>query len=218
MSRTLAQTSLAELLPEPLRRDKAFRDAAEALDSELRAVTTAARAMDVWSRLDDLREPFLSHLAAELHADLWDPKWSEEQKRQAIRDSLAVHRTKGTPWAVERLLTPLAEVEMQEWFEYNGEPYTFRVLVHSTVTEARTYEEISKAVRLGKNLRSSFSVIRVPRASLGALHIGCGVHMGLRQTIGPAVPSLSAKAGKTFIGGAVQQGLRYTIHSQSNQL
>ncbi|WP_051183059.1 phage tail protein I [Desulfocurvibacter africanus] len=214
MSKILADISLAELLPEPLRRDATYQAAAKSLDAELQAVTTAARSIDVRTRLDELREPLLAHLAAELHADLWDPKWSEAQKRQAIRDALAVHRTKGTPWAVERLLAPLAEVEMQEWFEYGGLPYTFRVLVHSTVTEGRTYEKISQAVNLGKNLRSRFTVIRVPRVSQGTLHIGCGVHMGLRQTIGPAVPSLSARSGKTFIGGAVHMGLRYTIHSQ----
>lgn len=214
MSRSIGEVSVRELLPESIRHDETIKAAAAGLDAGTAEILAAVRRLSFWEYLDDLSGPILSHLAARLHVDLWDPAWSDAQKRLAIRDSIAIHKYKGTPWAVETLLRPLADVTLQEWFEYGGEPYTCRVLVNSSVTNEDLYREIDRAVRLGKNTRTHFSVIRLPRAADGHVRIGGAVHLGIRQTIRTAEPHFTAQAGRTRIGGAVHAGLRYTIQSQ----
>lgn len=50
-------------------------------------------------------------------------------KRQLIAGSLLLHRRRGTPWAVRTALEAALHVPatVQQWFEYGGEPYFFRV-------------------------------------------------------------------------------------------
>jgi len=214
MSRRIGEVRVQELLPESIRHDEQIRAAAAGVDAGTAEILSAIRGLSFWERLDELSGPILSHLAARLHVDLWDPAWSDAQKRLAIRTSIAIHKYKGTLWAVETLLAPLADVTMQEWFEYGGEPYTCRVIVNSSVTDEALYREIDRVVRLGKNTRTHFSVIRLLRNAPGKISIGGAVHMGIRQTIRAAVPSFAAQAGRLSIGGAVHAGLRYTIQSQ----
>ena len=46
----------------------------------------------------------LPWLAWALSVDEWDEAWPEERKRQAVLQSVQLHRKKGTPWAVLRAL------------------------------------------------------------------------------------------------------------------
>jgi phage tail P2-like protein len=73
----------------------------------------------------------LPWLAWALSVDVWDASWSDTVKRQVIADSLPVHARKGTPWAVKRAMEAAGAPSMQisEWFEHGGAPYTFRVCV-----------------------------------------------------------------------------------------
>lgn len=46
----------------------------------------------------------LPWLAWALSVDDWDSQWPDERKRNAVLQSIALHRKKGTPWAVQRAL------------------------------------------------------------------------------------------------------------------
>lgn len=55
----------------------------------------------------------LPWLAWSLHVDNWDDSSTESQKRDAISQSIQLHRKKGTPWAVKRALKTLGiEVDL----------------------------------------------------------------------------------------------------------
>lgn len=49
-------------------------------------------------------ERLLPWLAHALSVDFWEPDWPEETKRRVIRESVQVHRKKGTRRSVERAL------------------------------------------------------------------------------------------------------------------
>lgn len=44
----------------------------------------------------------LPWLAWQLSVDEWDESWEPERKRNAIKQSIALHRKRGTPWAVRQ--------------------------------------------------------------------------------------------------------------------
>jgi phage tail P2-like protein len=46
----------------------------------------------------------LPYLAWALSVDEWDEAWSEAQKRTTVKESLLIHRRKGTLWSVKRVL------------------------------------------------------------------------------------------------------------------
>lgn len=47
----------------------------------------------------------LPWLAWAFSVDEWDAGWSEDAKRASIRDAVAIHRRKGTVWAIRRVLS-----------------------------------------------------------------------------------------------------------------
>ena len=81
----------------------------------------------VWNP-DTCPTHMLPWLAWALSVDHWDSSWSETSKRQTIKDSIFVHQKKGTRSAIDKALGALAlRVDIKEWFETNGEPFTFEL-------------------------------------------------------------------------------------------
>ncbi|QDQ27705.1 phage tail protein I [Chitinimonas arctica] len=57
----------------------------------------------LWSA-DHCPAPLLPYLAWAMSVDGWEFAQTDAQRRQLVRESLALHRRKGTPWAVKRAL------------------------------------------------------------------------------------------------------------------
>lgn len=57
----------------------------------------------LWSA-DTCPEHVLPFLAWALSVDNWDSNWAEEDKRASIRDSVQIHRVKGTVGSIKRAL------------------------------------------------------------------------------------------------------------------
>lgn len=88
----------------------------------------------VWTA-EDCPVAFLPYLAWSLAITLWDDEWSEEEKRDAIARAIFVHRHRGTVGAINRAVESLGlSTTIQRWFEYEGDPYTFRVSVDADAT------------------------------------------------------------------------------------
>ncbi|MFM2091074.1 MAG: hypothetical protein RLZZ127_1563 [Planctomycetota bacterium] len=122
-----------------------------------------ARVGDVSVPLRTLWDPdtcpasLLPWLAWALAVDAWDPAASESVKRQAIRDSVSVHRRKGTAGALLTALAPY-DVDVEEWQDQSpvGIPYTFALLAGAGLTDPQKSAVIDIANRV-KNARSHFS-------------------------------------------------------------
>ncbi|NYT62353.1 phage tail protein I [Alcaligenaceae bacterium] len=61
---------------------------------------------DLWNP-DTCPASLLPWLAWAMHVDNWDDAATDDQKRDAIRMSVHLHRKKGTPWALKRALATL---------------------------------------------------------------------------------------------------------------
>ena len=128
MSKELQSTSLLDILPENLLADAQIYAAARALDDELQKVTAATRDALILPRIDELSEEVVDLLAWQWSVDFYDELKSLEEKRNAVKQSIAMHRIKGTRRAVELALHMVyTSGEVSEWFEYGGRPYYFRV-------------------------------------------------------------------------------------------
>lgn len=106
----------------------------------------------------------LPWFAFALSVDSWDPNWSEDQQREAIRSSLGVHRIKGTIGAVRKALSAVGfRAELQEWFNQipPGDPYTFRLLLTADQVgyDKAGLERLQQLVEATKNLRSHLTEI-----------------------------------------------------------
>ena len=129
MSSRVGETPFLDLLPSSISGDATIQAASEAADGELARLSGDTRLCLVYSRIEELTEPALSLLAAQFHADFWDPDASLETKRAMVRKILLWHRRKGTPWAVEDAAGTAAgtTAQVREWWEFGGQPGRFRL-------------------------------------------------------------------------------------------
>ena len=84
----------------------------------------------VWD-VDNCPERLLPWLAWAMSVDNWDSNWPIDVKRAVIRDSVKLHKIKGTRAAVEQALSAInCEADIREWFDDKDsllQPHTFRV-------------------------------------------------------------------------------------------
>jgi phage tail P2-like protein len=96
-------------------------------------------------------------LAWQFHVDFYDPKMQVEVKRDLVLKSLDWHFRKGTPSVVEDIVsTVFSKAIVQEWFEYGGLPYRFRVATAETMPDSETRSNLIRAINSVKNTRSFF--------------------------------------------------------------
>ena len=148
------------ILPDILGADPRLDAARVALERQLQLLSEAARECIFLPRLDELPEHVLDLLAEQYHVDFYEPLgMSVDIKRAFIRNAILWHRFKGTPAAVEQVLSRAFSIaRVAEWHEYGGEPYFFRIHIDITSddedTDRDTLNRLRKAVRESKNARS----------------------------------------------------------------
>lgn len=133
--------SLADILPQSLKIDSQFVAVAKALDPLLKKFAVDTKKAMHLPRLDELEGLILDVLADQFHVDNYDSALlTDEQKRNFIRNSIALHRLKGTVYAVEYVVNQFfadSEVEELDGFlfrikarEYSAEPAAFETFCH----------------------------------------------------------------------------------------
>lgn len=155
MTYSLGQTGFMALVPGSIRDDAQMRGAVRALDTLLAATGQTIPNLLLFSRLardtgqsqdEDFLPPFvrlineadglpalsealLDLLAWQLHVENYEAAVDIQAKGELICGSLLLHRRRGTPWAVRHGLETALRLpaELRQWFEYQGNPYFFRV-------------------------------------------------------------------------------------------
>lgn len=178
---------------------------------------TVSRSSEIFVPVRDTWNPdtcpavALPWLAWALSVDEWDSAWSEEQKREAIKSSIAVHEQKGTIGAVKEALAALGYgVQVQEWFEQEppAAPYTFSLVldVQQSGIEQGGLAEVLSVVNATKNLRSHLGAVTVGVTSLAQVFAASCVALGneitLTNYVAPAIGLMfESGAGMLFEGG-----------------
>ena len=85
------------------------------------------------SIIDNVPADALPHLAEQYHItgnEGWIQALSDTEKRNLIKSSIKMHRYKGTKFAIEEIFKTLNIVgNVEEWFNYGGQPYYFKVIL-----------------------------------------------------------------------------------------
>ena len=206
----ITRENLLRTVPPALVYDKSMMALAAADAEALAARLAEIDRARVIPNIDGLDEAVLDILARDFKVDWYDPNYSLEEKRRTVKSSWRVHKTLGTKAAVEtaiRAIYPLTEVE--EWWEYGGEPYHFRLNIDITSDSGDRARQKRVLERLDfyKSLRSHNDGVRyflIPEKSWA---VAGGAFAGSREIQRAAVtlPELARPGGRTavFAGGAL---------------
>ena len=102
---------------------------------------------------DKMPEWRLDELAWETGC-MYDYNAGIESKRDWIRNATGYARLLGTPEGLLQYIRGhFPSTEVEEWFDYEGEPYHFRLNIPEKLTLKR-FEDVLAAVEYAKNVRS----------------------------------------------------------------
>lgn len=150
---------IKDILPDSLLQDVNLLHLCEAMQAEFSDVTKAINEVLFLPNLTKLSGGILEHLAwgFNLSADAsWTLATTDKQKQDLIANAIEIHRYKGTLYGLKRALAPIGViVNIEEWFEYGGEPYNFRINIDGTkrYTE-KQLEQLDYYINRNKNVRS----------------------------------------------------------------
>lgn len=145
-------------LPAPILEDKHLSQLAEVAARVFIKVYGQRWRSALYSRIDDLEEDLLDILAVDLKIDWYDYNSPIETKRRFIKDSWFIHKQMGSRAAVERALCDVWPGSiLEEWFEYDGDPYHFRIILDAGYDPQQPIypERAIEKVRLFKPVRSA---------------------------------------------------------------
>lgn len=126
----LKGSRFTQILPENLSSQTRTRALAYAVGRQVDKLLAMADRMVIWADLDRVPEELLDCLAVELRTPAYSQDYPVETKRTLVRESLLFYARMGTPAAVDRLIQAIfGSGEIQEWFEYGGEPHHFRAAI-----------------------------------------------------------------------------------------
>ncbi len=191
--------SLSDIMPSNLTADRNISASAKAIDKQLHIIANNAKLVLLIYRLDELNDDMLDALAWQYHVDAYDSSYSVAVKRNLIRKSIALHKVKGTPYAVKQAIRGVFEdAIVRENWEYGGEPYHFMVGGISTpLTSDFDVNSIYRVVKAVKNTRSWLDSVIFHRDIPSRIYVGG--YTVTQKKIG-LYPSAFSMPGVVFAG------------------
>ncbi|WP_404274345.1 phage tail protein I [Exiguobacterium undae] len=213
--------SLNDILPASIKNNEENRALAEAITLMLQQVFEETSILD--PRMP-LAERLLDIVAKENHVDYYDETLSPDQKRQLIRNSWRIHRRKGTVAAIEEVVSILLDrAQVVEWFDYDGEPYFFKIEIDGPLRSEKDLPVVFRAVNANKRFSSRLEAVWFKRGEgvyyrviykNGKIHIHpviavrSGIVMPGRSTLvlSRAISSYKNGTGAIRISGSIFSG------------
>lgn len=180
--------SVLDLLPPNLKTDPDMIAASKAVDTEFTLVVNEVKNCIILPRIDELESNLVDLLAWELHVDFYDSALPLETRRALVKNSAQLHRIKGTPAAVEMAAsTVFGQCSLDEWFNYGGNPYYFKVNVDASQQGASQSDlaKLENLINQYKNTRSWLEIINIFLTSNSAVFSSAAMMTGEEITVYP---------------------------------
>ena len=190
-SHGLIRENLVATLPAALQKDPSVVALAEAMADLLAQRPEEIEQLRIYPVIDRLDERLLDILAYDFKVDWWDADYSLEEKRRTLKDSWRVHKMLGTKAAVETAIRAIyPRTTVQEWFEYGGEPYHFRlnINVSNETIASEKQRRVLERVNFYKSLRSHNDGVTYFMQAAEARAVSCAASLGSRMCVGVELP------------------------------
>ncbi|EJV7866277.1 phage tail protein I [Salmonella enterica] len=201
------------LLPPPLASDERFSILANIAAERFAQIDLTALLVYL---VDIVDASALPSLAGQFHVqglESWLFAANEQEKRELIKQAIELHKYKGTPWAVRRVLEILSlPGTISEWFEYGGKAYFFKVeieLINQGMDE-NLFNNLVDLIHEYKNVRSKLEALIVWIINQSAIPvIGSALYGGEITTVLP-FQVLEVQQTKPIYFGTGQWSLEIT--------
>lgn len=152
----LLDANYQQIFPENLKKYKNLKILAIEFEKSMKqGVISKLPKLALYKNLEQQSDEVLSELAYQYSIDNWEETLSREVKINLIKNAYWAHAKKGTKVAImENLKKFNTPVEVKEWFEYNGAPFTFKISSFYPKTEINWIDALIEIIEKYKNSRS----------------------------------------------------------------
>lgn len=180
----LKNVDILSLQTEYMKQDLTTQAISAALTTQFQQVANEVIMCELLTRVDELEEETLDLLAWELHIEWYDANAPVEVKRNLVKNSDKVHMYLGTPYAVEQVVQDyFGDGEVEEWYEYGGQPFFFRVVTSNTAVTTDLANQFTKAVESVKRKSTRLEQIIIAMSGEMNMYFAGVVHTGDSLTI-----------------------------------
>lgn len=174
------RVQIENLAPRFLLSDRNGFALAKAIEAGLNAMNRAVEdGINCLSAIDSMPEWRLDEMAWEFAADWYDPTASLEEKRRLIAGVFEFYNRLGTVYAVRTAVeASFGSGRVEEWFQYNGTPYHYRIFADGTSVSASELQKLQRMVAKVQNVRSILDQI----CFSGRSETAAVIHMGAAAT------------------------------------
>ncbi|WPC41219.1 phage tail protein I [Clostridium sp. JS66] len=136
---------LLDLLPPNLQQDPDMIAASKSIDKSFLEVVEESKKCILLPNIDNLESDVVDLLAWRQHVDFYNTSFDLAIRRELVKKSIPWHRRKGTSSVVEELVsTFFKNSKIEEWFEYGGDPYYFRIVLNYSLDDEIKTNNIQK--------------------------------------------------------------------------
>lgn len=168
----VTRDDMMRVLPSVLGNDEGMNPLAEMIARNMSFAWVKTDLPTLYAVINHLPEDLLDILAKDFKVDWYDYNYDLQTKRNVIRDNFFVHRHLGTKQGIVTAVCDVWEDSLiEEWFQYDGSPYMFRVILnanHSDEDHPINVDTALDKVRIYKSARSHMeSEIPIIRVAFG---------------------------------------------------
>lgn len=171
--------SLADLLPQNISHAPNIPPVISALDPQLQLLSQQSLSPRLISDLDNSPSIALDHIAMTLASDLYGYATDDNSRREILKASIIRHMHKGTPAEIIRALKLMGvDAKFIPWWEFNGQPYTFKIVADITGNYYRgknITEIITRIVNESKAARSLMTNLQTNLTLSENSHLFAGI-------------------------------------------
>ena len=172
----LYDSNITYILPEVFAKDPDVIALGYALNKAIQRLIGYCQNIGIYNSIDTLPEQVLDLLAVELKTQYYDDTFSIELKRSLIKSTLNWYTYAGTAAAVTEMVEAVfGNGEIEEWFEYGGDPYHFKIKTSNTNSTDEMVRLVENLVKSVQNVRSQLESVIVELMQKMYIHIGCKV-------------------------------------------
>ncbi|WP_293957923.1 phage tail protein I [uncultured Fusobacterium sp.] len=126
----LLNTNYQVLFPENLKKYKNLKALAVQFEKNFKKdIISQLPKLAIYRNIEQQSDEVLSELAYQYTIDNWKETLSREVKINLIKNAYWAHAKKGTKIAIIENLKKLNyPLEVQEWYEHDGKPFTFKII------------------------------------------------------------------------------------------
>ena len=188
-------------LPQSLDKEN-VQEVAKVVDDTLLSFDKTIAEVLIYPAIDMLGSELINTLAIQMHCDFYDDTLPLTVRRNLVKNSIAWHRIKGTPAAVEQMIQTVYQTGVvEEWFDYGGEPFFFKVNLGDSQITTQKIKNLIKMINVSKNVRSWLEVLRFSKSIDITRYLGCFADVHKKYEIIPGIVQGGDISSSIFIGG-----------------